>query len=523
MQVLKDSNGQKLTLGVELHEGGEGRLFEVRQQPDLVAKIYKHPKGRRDKLEAMLRKPPEDKATPGHVSIVWPIDLLNSADSSRAFVGFVMKRIGNSAPFHEFSRTSTRKQKHPGFNFKYLHTAASNLAGVFAALHQRGYVVGDVNESNILINDAALVTIVDTDSFQVPVLNKSGVYRCPVGRAEFTPPELQSLDFAKVDRKVYHDLFGVGVLIFQLLMLGYHPYEGSSAPTFSVDDWPPGKRISQGNFPFGREKKPIKPGPGFPSLSMLDPGVQNLFLRCFEDGRKDPLRRPSALDWKKSLNNAIKKLVVCQKVPLHYFGNHLKVCPWCEREKDKSTLDPFSLPFDIGAQTKLPSSASLIGQMQIEAEKHRLAMERQRLEEERRREAERLRIQQELERIEEERRRKAEIKPGRWRIVPDNPVSDMIRGFLNGITEVELETSGRFRGTTEITIMGLIKSTINVVGNWGYDYNQKVLTFQGTQTAFVYGISQSEQFYERYTIKSGGTGKYLANNSQGFQVSIYRL
>ena len=37
--------------------------------------------------------------------------------------------------------------------------------------HVRGYVVGDVNESNILVTPTALVTLgMDTDSFQVPDL-----------------------------------------------------------------------------------------------------------------------------------------------------------------------------------------------------------------------------------------------------------------------------------------------------------------------------------------------------------------
>jgi len=353
MQVLKRSNRQKVTIDEKndlLREGGEGRVFNIPQQPDLVAKIYKRPRERQAKVEAMLQNPADDSATPGHVSIAWPIDLLYSTDSNGAFVGFLMKRIGKAEPIHEFFRVSTRKEKHPHFNFKYLHTAAANLAGVFAALHGRGYIVGDVNESNILISDQALVTIVDTDSFQIQTLVPNVVYRCTVGRAEFTPPELQSLDFSKVDRKGYHDLFGMGVLIFQLLMLGHHPFDGS--PTFYGDDWPIGKRIAEGNFPFGREQKPFKPGRGSPGLSILDPGIQSLFLRCFEDGKKDPSRRPSALEWQKTLNNAIKQLVVCNKVALHYFGNHLKSCPWCERAKNKSTPDPFLLDYE--AQTPLP-------------------------------------------------------------------------------------------------------------------------------------------------------------------------
>jgi serine/threonine protein kinase len=371
MVVIKDSNGQKLTLGIELHAGGEGRVLTVNQAPDLVAKIYHRPKAQREKLEAMLQNPPEDNATPGHVSIVWPVDLLYRAESGRTFVGYVMKRIDSAKPFHEFTRISTRQKNHPGFNFNYLHTAARNLAIVFAALHRGGYVVGDVNESNILMNDEALVTIVDTDSFQVPARNKKGFYRCSVGRIEFTPPELQSVDFSKIDRKEYHDLFGLAVLIFQLLMLGYHPFEGSPAPGLSVDDWSFGKRIAEGNFPFGLRKTPFGLGRGSPKLDILHPDLQKLFLRCFEEGQKDPLIRPTAIEWKQALNNAIKQLVICQKVPLHCYGDHLKTCPWCERAKNKSTPDPFPLPVGFGLQTRLPSNSDFLKRMLIEQNRQR--------------------------------------------------------------------------------------------------------------------------------------------------------
>src|SRR5712691_4689158 len=74
--------------------------------------------------------------------------------------------------------------------------------------------------------DTALVTLVDTDSFQVCEPHNGVVYRCPVGKPEFTPPELQGCPFAQVDRAPEHDLFGLAVLLFQLLMEGTHPFAG---------------------------------------------------------------------------------------------------------------------------------------------------------------------------------------------------------------------------------------------------------------------------------------------------------
>jgi DNA-binding helix-hairpin-helix protein with protein kinase domain len=61
--------------------------------------------------------------------------------------------------------------------------------------------VSDVNQSNFLVNDQALATLVDTDSFQVRDPDGSKVYRCPVGTPDYTPPEMQGVAFAGVNRK----------------------------------------------------------------------------------------------------------------------------------------------------------------------------------------------------------------------------------------------------------------------------------------------------------------------------------
>ncbi len=43
---------------------------------------------------------------------------------------------------------------------------ARNLAATTRAVHARSYVIGDLKHSNVLVSPKALVTLVDTDSFQ---------------------------------------------------------------------------------------------------------------------------------------------------------------------------------------------------------------------------------------------------------------------------------------------------------------------------------------------------------------------
>lgn len=357
MQVLRNLPNQQsvhLNLSVSLGRGGEACVYTVPTDSNLVAKIYHHPTdSHARKLQAMLAQPPENPtASLGHVSIAWPDELLKASDGSDRIVGFLMPRIRGMRPIIDFYNPRTRRQHCPLFNYQYLLRTARNLAAAFAALHARGYCVGDVNESNILVSDTALVTLVDTDSFQVPDPEGDLVYRCPVGKPEFTPPELQNKVFAECDRAITHDLFGLGVLIFQLLMEGTHPFSGIYQ---GIGEPPPYEaRIAAGHFTYSQQHRvPYKPTPVAPSWSVLHPALQELFIRCFEAGHTDPLLRPSAATWLLTLGEVEEQLTSCQKNPQHRYSRHLDNCPWCERTVQLGGRDPFPSPQAIAAKEHL--------------------------------------------------------------------------------------------------------------------------------------------------------------------------
>ena len=230
MRLQRQSNGQLITIdpALALGTGGEARVYAIPQEPSLVAKVYHEPTGdRAHKLMAMLANPPDDPlAVREHVAIAWPVDLLLTTDRRRQCVGFLMPRMSGMHPIADVYNPRARRQKHPGFDYFRLHHTARNLAAAVHALHTRGYVIADVKPSNIFVTDTALVALVDTDSFQVRDARRGIVYRCPVSTPEVTPPELQGQRPTDIDRVPEHDLFGVAVIIFQLLMEGTHPFDG---------------------------------------------------------------------------------------------------------------------------------------------------------------------------------------------------------------------------------------------------------------------------------------------------------
>jgi hypothetical protein len=222
----------------------------------------------------------------------------------------------------------------PDFDWRYLHRTARNLAAAVDAVHARGYVIGDVHDGNVLVTPGALVTLIDVDSFQVRT-DDGGLYPCPVGRAEYTPPELQGRSFSRVERAVEHDRFGLAVLFFQLLMEGSHPFRaqwlGSGEPL------PLEERIRRGCFPYvDRPPCPVAPPGNAPTLAVLHPPVADLFRRCFADGHDAPGARPTAAEWHGALVEAEEGLVLCPQG--HYRAAHLGTCPRCELEREREQI-----------------------------------------------------------------------------------------------------------------------------------------------------------------------------------------
>jgi len=345
-----DLNGFK-----QLGSGGEAIVYALNGTP-WAAKVYsKVVNGRAEKLRVMLANPPKDPtAAQGHVSIAWPQDLL--IDQHSRVVGFVMTRVEQMRRMFDFYNPGTRRKKCPLFTYKYLVATALNLAIAVRALHQRGYVMGDINESNFLVADNTTVTLVDTDSFQVREPGNGRIHHCTVASPLFTPREMQGVDFTVVERREEQDLFGFGVLLFQLLMEGSHPFQARF--TGAGDSPEPIEMIRLGNFPHGTGSAMWQPPPVAPAFGMLDPKLRSLFTRCFVNGHRDPKARPTADEWCANLKETLGILIPCKVNPSHLHWPHITRCPWCERKEKLGGRDPFPHPNQVQSGAHLARASS---------------------------------------------------------------------------------------------------------------------------------------------------------------------
>ena len=293
---VRDTHGRRYTLGKSLGSGGQAEVFSVEGKKDLAAKIYRSAPGpiERTKLEWMIGHPPATPGLPG-VLIAWPQDLL--LDDHGRLIGILLPRVEHGVPLITAFNPRLRAQKLPHYQRAQLMLVAQRLATLVETVHHSGYIIGDLNESNVLISSKGEVVLIDTDSFQVRALRDGKVitYRSPVGKPDYTAPEIQGVSFHTVDRSYEHDRFALAVLIFQLLMDGRHPYAGrwlgnDDAPTLE-------KSIRQGYFPYSRPSAVMQPPPQAPSLASLEPGLAALFERAFGATATSFLNRPSGEEW----------------------------------------------------------------------------------------------------------------------------------------------------------------------------------------------------------------------------------
>lgn len=354
--------GQQLLLATEVGHGGEGAIYASPRNRLDCAKVYHKSLSQEDrrKLELMVQNPPRDPAYDArkHRSIAWPSALLYKDSSCSQWAGFLMPAV-NTKAFQKaifYMDSSDRSRLFGGgFNWKYLYTAGFNFVSSVAAIHEKSYCIGDINESNVLVAPNALITLIDCDSFQVPDYSCGKIYRCPVGKPEYTAPELQGKYYPEVDRTPETDCFALAVLLFELLMEGTHPYQAKGR---LVEDCPSTQaKIVRGHFAYTMGDRNVAPPDHAPPFDILHPEIQQLFHRCFVDGHQKPQARPTALEWFETLKRLANRFRQCAVNQNHMFLDHLNTCPWCQIAKSRGK-DLFLSP--VGQQIALDDPSTTL-------------------------------------------------------------------------------------------------------------------------------------------------------------------
>jgi DNA-binding helix-hairpin-helix protein with protein kinase domain len=307
----------------QLAAGGEGTVHPLVGEPALLAKLYNRPPSTQtiEKLSWMVRT-----TSPNLRQIAaWPTETLFDKPGGR-MVGFLMPRFGEHQPIHHLYNPAQRLKYFPRADWSFLIAAALNSAAAFEEVHAVGCLVGDINQSNVLVSNRATIGLIDCDSFQVQADGKQ--FLCEVGVPHYTPPELQLCNFTGLVRTLNHDRFGLAVLLFQLVFMGRHPYAGRY---LGSGDLPFEQFIQEFRFAYGPQAAAfqMERPPNTLTLNDISPKAAEFFRGAFERGSDAADSRPSATQWLAVLDEFRAGLKPCPNDPGHKMAAHATACPWC--------------------------------------------------------------------------------------------------------------------------------------------------------------------------------------------------
>jgi len=281
-----------------LAAGGEGAVHLIPAHQGLVAKILKHPEAddRRARVETLIAHPLRGD---GRWRCAAPEDLLLDRAAGQ-FAGYTMPLVSNADALDEFfDPGGTRYRRDPAFRVGL----AIAVAEMVSEMHRNALdiVICDLKPQNILADDHGNVTLIDIDSVQMTTI-RGTTYLSSAWSNFYLAPELNGKDLRRQRREQTADLFALAVIIFQLLMGGWHPC--ASAGQADLAD-----QIRRRTFPHvAGAGSPDRPPPKAPPFGALPEELRHLFTQMFVDGFWDPGLRPTADEWVKALKQNTKAL-----------------------------------------------------------------------------------------------------------------------------------------------------------------------------------------------------------------------
>lgn len=178
---------------------------------------------------------------------------------------------------------------------------------ILEALHQKGWVVGDLNDLNEVFLEEKIFFL-DTDSFQ------NDRFPCEVGTEKFISPELYGKNLAQGSYfSEITDWYSFAVLFFYSVLL-VHPYGGAHPKLLNLMG-------RAKNRVTALDKEVTYPNIGAPP-EILSANLRDLFERFFKRGEE--ITFPKA-----ALEEYLSLLDLCPKCG-QYFPKERQVCPICK-------------------------------------------------------------------------------------------------------------------------------------------------------------------------------------------------
>lgn len=206
--------GDIITIGDVIGNGGEGTVYHCDYKTNYCIKIYHDGQLTKLRIKKMLMM---EKKQVRYDGLCWPEKVVYTSKGEP--VGYVMKMIEGKSLSLAFDSYESVQEEFPSWTRQNLVRLAIETLTRIQYLHLFGILIGDLRMNNIMLTPSGAPIIVDLDSCQI------GNLPCPAGFGDFTPAELQRVEFSKNLRKYENESFACAVLVFKILFCGLHPYD----------------------------------------------------------------------------------------------------------------------------------------------------------------------------------------------------------------------------------------------------------------------------------------------------------
>lgn len=371
MNTYYGDNGISYILTDKIDGGGAGTIHKIQGDNAHVAKIFlKREKQRDTKVRALRQLKWSDEI---RKYVVLPQVILYEDREKTRQCGFVMDSVDCSTLL-----TDTFIGERP-LSIRRRAIVGLNICKALRSIHENGggekgqLLMGDFNFNNIAVNRYnGEIRIIDTDSFHLKVRTKgSSTYQtlpCTELYPDFFMPEiLKLMNFYKGSTleqlsnlgaqngfttfTLYTDYYCLAYHL-HLLLLNCAPFScalpASIAGKASQAVPPLNMLRMNGNYCYSNlyndgTKVTIRPD-YCPDFNILTPKLQELFIRAFETGARQPELRPSPEEFIPALSEYIESLDFCEcdgwnhYIRGSYSSSH---CEWCRVERKAGSFTDF--------------------------------------------------------------------------------------------------------------------------------------------------------------------------------------
>lgn len=307
----------KQSLPKELAEGGEGFIYELK---GVIVKIYKdhvNKEEKRKKIEILMKK-----QLP--LAVVKPLDTV--VDEKGNFIGYSMEKVEGE----EFKKLSNKKYiKLHNITVKDLLEKLIQIKDTLQLLHAQNIVIGDFNDSNLIMQKDGEIRFIDCDSWKIEQ------HSCDVCMETFKDPLLTHNHFTKET-----DYYAFAIMIFKTLTR-LHPFGGVTKPEMDILERME-KRQSVIDHPSVIIPKTVQ------KWSFLPPTFIQKLKTIYEQNQRFLLN--------KELEEINNTLTYCDNHKDYYY-NKYNECPICK--KDAQVIEK---PVKIASVSAIPYVCLVSGQ-----------------------------------------------------------------------------------------------------------------------------------------------------------------